>query len=151
MRIRRTKTPRIGAWRKTAKGFRVWRGFGRLVPWFQGLYYLLGGLWPLLSLDTFMQVTGPKTDIWLVHIVGLLLTVSGAVLLLSAVRRRVDLETALLAAGYAAALAGAEIMYLLKGTLPPIYLLDTLFEAAFILGWILNGKSKPAATRPPPR
>ena len=28
----------------------------------QGLYYLATGVWPLVSLDTFMQVTGPKTE-----------------------------------------------------------------------------------------
>jgi hypothetical protein len=129
----------------------VWRAFGRLVPWLQGSYYILTASWSLSSIDTFMKVTGPKTDIWLVRVVGLLLVVCGTVLLLSAVRRRICPEIAVLAAGYAAALAGADIAYVLNGTIWPIYMLDALFEAAFILGWTLNGKSKPAATRPPPR
>jgi len=28
----------------------------------QGVYYLLTGLWPLVSIETFQMVTGPKTD-----------------------------------------------------------------------------------------
>lgn len=44
----------------------------------QGLYYSISGIWPLLSIDTFMAVTGPKTDIWLVKTVGVLLMGSRA-------------------------------------------------------------------------
>ena len=124
MPMRHIKAPRIGAWRQTGKRLRAWRAFGRIVPWIQGPYYILTASWSLLSIDTFIKVTGPKRDIWLVRIVGLLLVVCGTVLPLSAIRRRTPLEIALL---------------------------DTLFEAAFILGWTLNGKSKPAATYPPPR
>jgi hypothetical protein len=32
-----------------------------LVAWVQGTYYLITGIWPLLSVRTFMLVTGPKT------------------------------------------------------------------------------------------
>ena len=28
----------------------------------QGLYCLITGVWPLVSIDTFQAVTGPKTD-----------------------------------------------------------------------------------------
>jgi hypothetical protein len=34
------------------------------------------GLWPLVSIGTFQQVTGPKTDLWLVKTVGVLIAVS---------------------------------------------------------------------------
>jgi hypothetical protein len=36
----------------------------------QALYYLATGLWPLVHLPSFEAVTGPKTDDWLVHMVG---------------------------------------------------------------------------------
>src|SRR5438270_11614006 len=39
----------------------------------QGVYYLLTGVWPLVSIDTFQMVTGPKTDLWLVQTVGALI------------------------------------------------------------------------------
>ena len=64
----------------------------------QGLYYLFTGLWPLFSLRTFMAVTGPKVDGWLVKTVGLLLSVTGLVCLLAAWSGRFTPELVLLAA-----------------------------------------------------
>ena len=29
----------------------------------QGIFYFLTGIWPLLSMETFLKVTGPKTDL----------------------------------------------------------------------------------------
>ena len=36
------------------------------------LVYLATGLWPLFNIESFQQVTGPKTDLWLVRTVGVL-------------------------------------------------------------------------------
>lgn len=119
--------------------FTVWNALSRIVPWIQGFYYIITGLWAQLSISTFMQVTGPKTDIWLVKVVGLLLLVSGIVLIISAFRRHIPLEVAALGAGNALVLAGAELVYVLTGTISPIYLLDALIEIIFILGWIRYG------------
>jgi hypothetical protein len=47
---------------------------------FQAAYYCLTGIWPLLHLASFEAVTGPKTDDWLVKMVGLLAAVIGATL-----------------------------------------------------------------------
>src|SRR4051794_41964369 len=47
----------------------------------QGAYYTLTGLWPLVHMASFEAVTGPKTDDWLVRMVGLLAAVIGATLL----------------------------------------------------------------------
>ncbi|VTR52312.1 Uncharacterised protein [Sphingobacterium thalpophilum] len=38
----------------------------------QGIYYCLTGIWPVIHISSFMAVTGPKTDLWLVKMVGLL-------------------------------------------------------------------------------
>jgi uncharacterized membrane protein HdeD (DUF308 family) len=97
------------------------------------------GLWAQLSITTFMRLTGPKTDIWLVKVVGLLLIVSGIVLVMSAFRRRTPLEVAALGAGNALVLAGADLVYVLTRVISPIYLLDLVIEAVFLLGWIRYG------------
>lgn len=47
----------------------------------QGVYYLMTALWPFFSLRTFIAVTGPKTDVWLVKTVGSLLVVIGIALI----------------------------------------------------------------------
>lgn len=44
----------------------------RTLAFLQGTYYLLTGVWPFASMGTFLAVTGPKTDLWLVRTVGAL-------------------------------------------------------------------------------
>jgi hypothetical protein len=83
----------------------------RRTGFFHGGYYLLTGLWSLVSISSFQAVTGSKTDIWLVKTIGLLLTVSGLVFLYSAARRSFPVETVILAIGTALALAFIEITY----------------------------------------
>src|SRR5437763_10359912 len=50
-----------------------YRSLYRLLIWIQGVYTLLTALWGLVDIDSFMAVTGPKTDIWLVKTVSVLL------------------------------------------------------------------------------
>ncbi|MBV9263341.1 MAG: hypothetical protein JO324_03395, partial [Candidatus Eremiobacteraeota bacterium] len=50
----------------------------------QGGYYVLSGLFPLVSMAAFERVTGEKTDRWLVQMVGLLAVSIGASLLIGA-------------------------------------------------------------------
>jgi hypothetical protein len=109
----------------------------KILPWFHGLYYLISGVWPLVSITSFQLVTGPKTDIWLVNTVGLLLIVSGFVLTLAAYRRRINPEIVVLAIGNAFALIMVELVYWSIGTISAIYLLDTVLEGLLIIGWLL--------------
>jgi hypothetical protein len=78
--------------------------------------------------------------LWLVKTVGLLLIVVALVLILAAYRRRIHLEIAVLALGSALALIMVELVYVFIGTISPIYLLDTLFEALLIVGWFRRGE-----------
>jgi hypothetical protein len=103
----------------------------------QGGYYLLTGVWPLVSLATFEAVTGPKTDEWLVHTVAVLVIVTGAVLLTAAIQRTVPAAVVLLAVGSAAGLAAIEFYYVLRGVIWPIYMLDAVGEAALIALWTI--------------
>ena len=96
-----------------------------------GAYYLVTGLWPLLSMRTFESVTGPKTDRWLVRMVGLLAAVIGASLL--ARRGNVDRT---LPVGSALAFASVDTTYSLRGTISRIYLADALLELALVAGWL---------------
>jgi hypothetical protein len=102
----------------------------------QGGFYAATGLWALVDLDSFMAVTGPKTDRWLVKTVGVLVTVIGAVLLLAWRRGGVPLEVVALAVGSALSLAAIDVIYVSNGTILPVYLLDAAAEAALALAWI---------------
>lgn len=117
------------------------------LAWLQGIYYAVAGIWPILHIDSFMMVTGPKTDIWLVHTVGLLLVAVGVVLCLAAHQQRISLETIVLAAGAALALTAIELVYTWKGMISPVYLLDAAVETLLIAGWLWLGFSSAGGTK----
>jgi hypothetical protein len=102
----------------------------------QGAFYAATGLWALVDLDSFMAVTGPKTDRWLVKTVGILVTVIGGVLLVAWRRGEVPVEVVLLAIGSAFSLATIDVVYVSNRTIPPIYLLDAVAELGLALAWL---------------
>jgi hypothetical protein len=93
------------------------------------------GVWPLVDIVSFQLVTGPKTDLWLVRTVGVLVTVIGLVLLSSARSRRVTNEIVMLAAGSALGLAGIDLIYALSGRISAVYLGDAVVEIGFAVLW----------------
>ena len=101
----------------------------------QGAYYVITGVWPLVSIGTFQKVTGPKTDLWLVKTVGVVVGVIGGVLAVAGLRRQTAPEIPLLAVGSAAGLAGIDIVYVAKKRISRIYLLDAAAELLLIAGW----------------
>src|SRR2546423_10711470 len=91
-----------------------------MLVWLQGPYYLLTGVWPVVSIRTFQLVTGPKTDHlptgreadhWLVMTVGLLVTAIAITLVVAAWRRAASLEVTVLAIGSAMALTAIDVVY----------------------------------------
>jgi hypothetical protein len=101
----------------------------------QGLLYLATGLWPLADIASFQLVTGPKTDLWLVRTVAVLVVVIGTVLLLALRSRRLTDEIILLAAGSALGLAGIDLIYALSGRISPVYLADAAVEMGLAVLW----------------
>jgi hypothetical protein len=109
----------------------------RLVILAQAVYYIITGIWPLVSINTFQKVTGPKHDLWLVKTLGVLITVIGGVLAMAGMSRRASPEIPVLAIGSAAALTGVDVVYVAKGRISPIYLLDALGEVILIGAWVV--------------
>jgi hypothetical protein len=101
----------------------------------QGLYFLITGVWPLVHLDTFLAVTGPKTDLWLVEAVGGLVAAIGAALLVAAWRGPSP-EAVTLAVGSGLALAVIDVVYVGRRVISPVYLLDALAEVVLLVGWM---------------
>jgi hypothetical protein len=113
--------------------------------WIQGLYFLLTALWPLVNIESFQLVTGRKTDHlvtgdesdhWLVNTVALLILANAVVLLFAALVGRVATEVALLALTTALALATIDVVYVWRGAIPPVYLVDAAVELIFIALWL---------------
>lgn len=103
----------------------------------QGFFYVATGVWPLVHIDSFMAVTGPKTDLWLVYTVGVLVAVVGAVLLCGARSGRVTPEVTLLAVGAALGLTGIDVVFVVRNVIPPIYLADAAAELVLVAAWTL--------------
>jgi energy-converting hydrogenase Eha subunit E len=119
--------------------------FTRIVLFGQSIYFLLTGIWPLISIESFQAVTGPKVDLWLVKMVGLLAAVIGLSLLVATVDKRLLLETFILAIGGAASFAIIDLIYALSGRISPIYLLDAVVQVILIIlvsiGWLRSNDS----------
>ena len=98
----------------------------------QGAYYLITGVWPLLHMDSFERVTGPKTDKWLVKTVGVLVAAIGSSLMVAARGHRVSREAQLLAAASAVGLSLIDLTYVAKSRIAPVYLLDAISELALL-------------------
>lgn len=110
----------------------------------QGGYFLMIGLWPLFDMGSFQAITGPKTDLWLVRTVGVLVAVIGAVLLMAVRNEHPPLEVLTLAVGAATGLALVDLAIVFTRTASPIYLLDAAIEGGLILWWA--GLRKPATS-----
>ena len=109
-----------------------------LVALAQGIYFFVTGIWPFLSMRTFLMVTGPKTDLWLVKTVGIILAVIGAVLIVAQMNGEINTSVMILAMGSALCLAIVEFIYVAKRVISPIYLGDAFLELILIGWWILS-------------
>jgi hypothetical protein len=113
-------------------------GVRRLVARVQGWFYVATGVWPIVDIDSFQAVTGPKTDLWLVRTVGVLVTVIGATILLAVRQRRLDTPIVVLAVGSALGLASIELVYALAGRISPVYLADAAAEIVIAGIWMVG-------------
>lgn len=100
----------------------------------QAIYFGLTGLWPLLHVPSFMDLTGPKHDIWLLKTVGILVFAI-AIALFIASYRAITPEIVSLGALSAAGLAFIDIFYVATSTISQIYLMDAVIEIVFTLSW----------------
>jgi hypothetical protein len=109
----------------------------RILAISQGIYYLITAVWPILHIESFMWVTGPKFDIWLVKTVSVMILASGLCIFLAGLNRRITPEIVLLAVGCALGLSIIDIYYSFTGTISKIYLLDAVPEIILALTWLI--------------
>jgi hypothetical protein len=116
----------------------------QVLLWVQGAYYLLTGVWPLVSIRSFIWVTGPKTDHlksgleidhWLVMTAGVLITAIGLGIVVAAVRRAPSAEIITVAVGAAVGLTGIDVIYNWRGMIGPMYLIDAVIQILLIAAW----------------
>lgn len=105
--------------------------------WVQGLYTLVTALWGLLHIESFMLVTGPKWDVWLVKTVSVLLVAIAAALLAFIKENRLSLPAILLGGLTALGMAAIDIYYHFADVIRWVYLLDAAAELLFATGWLI--------------
>jgi hypothetical protein len=114
-----------------------------LLATLQGWYFLITGIWPILHIRSFLAVTGPKREVWLVKTFGAVISVVGFVLLLSGMRKQPAVETGSLAIGSAGLLAASDIVYVTKCRISPVYLFDAAIELVLLLLWVQALRQRP--------
>ena len=102
----------------------------------QGFFCLVIGMWPVVSFQSFQSLTGQKPDHWALTLAGLLLAGIGASMLIAAVRRDIAFEVFVIGLATALSLAATDIIFVIEGSIPPVYLLDAVAESLFVTLWI---------------
>lgn len=113
----------------------------------QAGYYVVTGLWPILHMESFEAITGPKVDDWLVKMVGLLAATIGVALGVAVRNHRWNAEVRALAILSALSFAAIDLRYALSGRISPIYLADAVVELGIIAllgGTILLARGRTA-------
>ncbi|HEX2312713.1 MAG TPA: hypothetical protein VHJ17_03210 [Thermomonospora sp.] len=113
-----------------------------------GVFNILGGGWPLVSMRSFEWVFGPKADRWLERTVGGLLVTAGWAQL----RATDPVHARRIGVGTAATFLAIDLFYVPAGRLRWTYLLDAAMEAAWIAAWLRadarDGQQRSRGRRP---
>src|SRR3954468_24319759 len=112
------------------------------VAWIYAIYFLLTGMWPVVHIKSFMAVTGPKTDLWLVRTVGLLITAVGLCVAIAAAQRQIQLHALVLAIASSGFLLLIDMIYVARGVFARIYLLDAAVELLLIIAWVIGWSTR---------
>jgi hypothetical protein len=122
----------------------------------QGFFCLVLGLWPVISFQTFQAVTGQKPDHWLISVVGMLLAGIGISMLIAAIRRDIAFEVFALGIITALSLCVTDVIFVIEGSIPAVYLLDSVAESLFVTLWVFairdlrRPRRLPTNETPPP-
>jgi hypothetical protein len=102
----------------------------------QATYFLVTAVWPIVHIQSFMEVTGYKTDIWLVKTVGALL-IPISICLMMFLFISADKRPALaLGSLCCVAFISIDFYYALTDVISDIYLADGVLQIIFLLTWI---------------
>jgi hypothetical protein len=108
-----------------------------LLMWLQGGYFFITGAWPLIHLKSFLFVTGPKTDLWLVETVGVLILSLSIGMLFAAYRKIISAQIIIPSMASALGLLLIDVIYVFKNVIRPIYLADAFIELVILFAWTI--------------
>jgi hypothetical protein len=91
----------------------------------------------MVHLESFLWVTGPKTDIWLVKAEGLTITAASIGMLVASFQNNIQPGVIITGVLIAAFLTGIDIYYSLTDVISDIYLYDAVAEVILIGCWLI--------------
>jgi hypothetical protein len=101
-----------------------------------GVANVVSGAWPLLHMRSFEAVTGPKADRWLVRTVAGLLVANGSLQWWLADRRDGVRTARAIGIGTSGVLATIDWLYAPQSRISTAYLLDALYQSAWVAVWL---------------
>jgi hypothetical protein len=121
------------------------------VAMLHGGYLLAMGLWPIVGLDTFKKVTGPKPEGWLAKGVGACLANIGAAIGAAGARGKVSRELRILGASTGLTFAVMDFWYAgFRRRIARVYLLNGVAQLGFAALWgVAEWRESRDAHRPP--
>jgi hypothetical protein len=111
----------------------------RILRWLlivQSSYIMITAVWPIVDIESFIMVTGPKTDIWLVKTVGALLIPVALCLAVFLLPGTEPTAALVLGAGTAISFITVDFYYALNDVISDIYMADGVLQIAFLVAWI---------------
>jgi hypothetical protein len=102
----------------------------------QGTYSLITALWGLVDIETFMAVTGPKTDVWLVKTVSVLIMPIAFSLISAIYIKNSIVPAAIVGLTSALGLASIDFYYTSNNVISDVYMADGFMQLLFIIAWM---------------
>ena len=107
----------------------------KIFPFSQLLYYFLTAVWPLVHIESFLMVTGDKTDIWLVKTVSILLLPYCILLLYLTFNVKKDFIVVITVMFCCLGLLFVDLYYYFNDVIRWVYLIDGFFQFLFFIYW----------------
>ena len=102
----------------------------------QSTYIFITAAWPILDIESFMAVTGYKTDIWLVKTVGALLIPIAACLSMYLFIRSDIRPAIVLGTLTSISFLTIDFYYALSDVISDVYMVDGIVQLFFLAAWI---------------
>lgn len=115
----------------------------QLIPLLHGIYLMITALWALLFLNSFVKITGIKTDIWLVKTIAILLLPYSLLFMWKSTHTPklpvVNVVAVMLCMG----LTTINAYYYAEGVLGTFYMIDAWIEIFLSVWWLCDIYRKP--------
>ncbi|MGC4069250.1 MAG: hypothetical protein QM784_32295 [Polyangiaceae bacterium] len=92
-------------------------------------------------MQSFVAVTGPKVNLWLVQAFGMIVLAHGVVMILLPLLGVIEVSLIVFGLASASMLAFIDAYFAFGNVISKVYLLDGAFELGVVICWVLTLKS----------